>query len=315
MNRKPRAGKIRRLRAEGRPRVLDLFAGCGGLSLGFHRTGFEIVSAIETDPLAAASHRLNFHGSLENILPAHLARDITKVKAEELMAESAPGTLPNEAIDVIVGGPPCQAFARVGRAKLREVHDHPTAFKQDPRGNLYLRYLDYVQRLQPVAILMENVPDVINYGGHNIAEETCEVLSSMGYVCRYTLLNTVYYGVPQTRERMFLLAFARRDGCEPRFITPTRWISLPLGARWIGGGRVEVHLRQLKERPYRCWAALRTACHPPERLPVRLRRRPRGGRPDFKDLPTIAAVSQLSQMRCILECRALRTEYLSSMVL
>ncbi len=88
------------------------------------------------------------------------------------MAESAPGTPPGEAIDVIIGGPPCQAFARVGRAKLREVQDHPTAFKQDPRGNLYLRYLDYVQRLQPVAILMEKVPDLINYGGHNIGEET-----------------------------------------------------------------------------------------------------------------------------------------------
>lgn len=146
-----------------------MFSGCGGLSLGFHRTNFEIVAAVEIDPLAAASHRLNFHGSLDNIEPADLARDITKVEAEELMAEFAPGTPPTEAIDVIVGGPPCQAFARVGRAKLREVQDHPTAFKQDPRGNLYLCYLDYVQRLQPVAILMENVPDVINYGGHNIA--------------------------------------------------------------------------------------------------------------------------------------------------
>jgi DNA (cytosine-5)-methyltransferase 1 len=134
------------LRAGDRPRVLDLFAGCGGLSLGFQRTGFEIVAAVEIDPLAAASHRLNFHGSLANIEPADLARDITKVEAEELMAESVPGTPPCEAIDVIVGGPPCQAFARVGRAKLREVQDHPRAFKQDPRGNLYLRYLDYVQR-------------------------------------------------------------------------------------------------------------------------------------------------------------------------
>ena len=183
MNRKLRAKKIHRVRAEGKPRVLDLFSGCGGLSLGFHRTGFEIVAAVEIDPLAAASHRLNFHGSIENTAPECLSRDITRIDAEQLIGESAPGIPASHAIDVIVGGPPCQAFARVGRAKLREVHDHPTAFKQDPRGNLYLRYLEYVERLEPVAILMENVPSVINYGGHNIAEETCEVLTAMGYVC------------------------------------------------------------------------------------------------------------------------------------
>lgn len=165
--------------AGARPRVLDLFSGCGGLSLGFHRAEFEIVAAVEIDPLAAASHRLNFHGHLDKLRPADLARDITKVEPEELMAESAPGIPPSEAIDVIIGGPRCQAFARVGRAKLREVQDHPTAFKQDPRGNLYVRYLDYVRRLEPVAILMENVPDVLNYGGYNIAEETWKASISL----------------------------------------------------------------------------------------------------------------------------------------
>jgi len=186
LDRKARAKKIHRLRTGTRPAVVDLFSGCGGLSLGFHRSGFEIVGSIEIDPLAAASHRLNFHGPLKDTPPQDLAKDITKVEPEDLVAEFAPGKSVDAAVDVIVGGPPCQAFARVGRAKLREVHDHPTAFKQDPRGNHYLRYLDYVERLQPIAILMENVPDVINYGGHNIAEETCETFSSMGYVCRYT---------------------------------------------------------------------------------------------------------------------------------
>src|SRR5260370_35900343 len=145
------------------------------------------------------------------------------------MTEAAPDTRPHEAIDVLIGGPPCQAFARVGRAKLREVHDHPTAFKQDPRGNLYLRYLDYVECLQPLAILMENVPDVINFGGHNIAEETCEVLTSMGYICRYSLLNTVYYGVPQARERMFLLAYADELEVDVRYPALTHWFDLPRG--------------------------------------------------------------------------------------
>ena len=75
---------------------------------------------------------------------------------------------------------------------------------------LYLEYLRYVDAFQPLAILMENVPDVLNHGGQNIAEEICEVLETKGYVARYTLLNAAFYGVPQMRERMFLIGY-RRD--------------------------------------------------------------------------------------------------------
>ena len=127
------------------------------------------------------------------------------------------------------GGPPCQAFARVGRAKLREVAEHPEAFLRDPRGNLYLHYLQYVRRLKPLAILMENVPDVLNYGGHNIAEEMCDVLDGYGYTCGYTLLNSVHYGVPQMRERTFLLAYAKPLDVSISFPTPSHHYELPRG--------------------------------------------------------------------------------------
>jgi DNA (cytosine-5)-methyltransferase 1 len=227
MSRSAKAKKIHRLRFGASPRVLDLFSGCGGISLGFQGLGFEIMGAVELDPFAAASHHLNFHKSSGK--HETLSKDITKVEPEELVTELLPNTPLAEAIDVVVGGPPCQAFARVGRAKLREVQDHPEAFKQDPRGNLYLRYLHYVQKFQPLAILMENVPDVINVGGHNIAEETCEVLSAMGYRCGYTLLNTVFYGIPQQRERMFLLAYAKELDAEVEFPIPTHWVDLPKG--------------------------------------------------------------------------------------
>ena len=110
---------------------------------------------------------------------------------------------------MIVGGPPCQAFARVGRPKLREIDAHPQAFRHDPRARLYQEYLRYVEAFQPLAVLMENVPDVLNHGGQNIAEEICEVLEEKGYVCGYTLLNAAFYGVPQMRERMFLIAYRR----------------------------------------------------------------------------------------------------------
>ena len=134
-----------------------------------------------------------------------------------------------DAFDVIVGGPPCQAFARVGRPKLREIDDHPQAFLHDPRARLFLEWLRYVQTCKPLAVLMGNVPDVLNHGGQNIAEETCEVLESKGYICAYTLVNTSLYGVPQMRERMFLIGYRREIARKVCFPAPTHWTQLPPG--------------------------------------------------------------------------------------
>ena len=156
------------------------------------------------------------------------ARDITALSPEALAAELNLGPV-GAAIDVLVGGPPCQAFARVGRSKLREIDEHPQAFKHDPRAKLYLEYLRYVAAFQPLAILMENVPDVLNHGGQNIAEEICEVLATKGYVVRYTLLNAAFYGVPQMRERMFLIGYHRDLGDNVTFPQPTHWVDLPSG--------------------------------------------------------------------------------------
>ena len=159
--------KLQRLRENpgARLRVLDLFAGCGGLSLGFDVAGYEIVAAMEIDELAARSHAINFFkGHAAEEIDHHAKpRDIVKVDPEELTADFRLGS-PASAIDVIIGGPPCQAYARVGRAKLREIAEHPEAFKIDPRANLYLRYLHYIEKLQPLALLMENVPDILNFG-------------------------------------------------------------------------------------------------------------------------------------------------------
>jgi DNA (cytosine-5)-methyltransferase 1 len=223
--------KHQRLLAGEPPRTLDLFAGCGGLSLGFDAAGFKTIGAVEFDPDAARSHALNFFADQpHDRFEIHAsAKDITAVEPADLMSRFGLVGAADRHVDVIVGGPPCQAFARVGRAKLREIADHPEAFLQDPRGNLYLRYLHYVNELKPIAILMENVPDVLNYGGHNIAEETCETLAAMGYTCRYTLLNSVYYGAPQMRERMFLIAIASQIADEVYFPTPTHWMNMPRG--------------------------------------------------------------------------------------
>lgn len=219
--------KVGRLGRGGRPRVLDLFSGCGGLSLGFHRAGFEIAGAVEMDPQAAASHGRNFHPGDARY---GAARDILQLAPEQLAASLDLGP-PGLAFDVLVGGPPCQAFARVGRSKLREIDAHPEAFRHDPRARLYLEYLRYVRVLKPLALLMENVPDVLNHGGQNIAEETCDVLEQYGYVARYTLLNAALYGVPQMRERMILVAYRRELASAVIFPRPDHWIDLPQGYR------------------------------------------------------------------------------------
>ena len=217
--------KISRLRTGGQPRVLDLFSGCGGLSLGFSAAGFELAAAIENNSIAAASYGANFH---EDDPKLAVARDITSTTPGQLVCELKHGRMV-EAFDVVIGGPPCQAFARVGRSKLREIDAHPEAFRHDSRAKLYVPYLNYVKSCRPVAILMENVPDVMNFGGHNVPEEVCEVLEELGYVCAYTLLNAAFYGVPQTRERMFLIAYHRGIAESVSFPEPTHWIDLPPG--------------------------------------------------------------------------------------
>ena len=240
--------KHARILAGEPPRTLDLFAGCGGLSLGFDAAGFKSIGAVELDPDAARSHAINFFRDLPHeLFEVHAkAKDITQIEPEDFLKILGLKGHANQHVDVIVGGPPCQAFARVGRAKLREVADHPEAFLQDPRGNLYLRYLHYVDELKPIAILMENVPDVLNYGGHNIAEETCEILTEIGYRCGYTLLNSVYFGVPQMRERMFLVAVASQLVDEISFPQPTHWIDMPRGYK----GTRQVALQTVIDREH-----------------------------------------------------------------
>lgn len=182
------------------------------------------------DPIATATHALNFFTPTtpEKQELHQRARDITEVEPSSLCEDLGWGT-PAHAVDVVTGGPPCQAYARVGRAKLREIAEHPAAFLRDPRRNLYLRFLAYVEAFQPLAILMENVPDALNHGGHNVAEETCEALEALGYRARYTLLNSANYGVPQMRERMFLLAYANELNEDVAFPPPSHWVSLPRG--------------------------------------------------------------------------------------
>lgn len=221
--------KLERLARGARPRVLDMFSGAGGISLGFQRAGFQIDGALEIDELASRTHGTNFHGCNPDLLELHARpRDMTKVEPHQLAEELGLGPV-DTAIDVLVGGPPCQAYARVGRAKLREVAEHPEAYKVDPRGNLFLRYLAYVKAFRPLALLMENVPDILHYGGHNVIEEMVEALFEMGYDAKYSLINSAFHGCPQMRDRVFLVAYRRELHVKVRFPKATHHMKLPPG--------------------------------------------------------------------------------------
>ncbi|PKL79308.1 MAG: DNA cytosine methyltransferase [Candidatus Melainabacteria bacterium HGW-Melainabacteria-1] len=223
------------LRGGEQVRVLDLFSGCGGLSLGFRAAGqatpgekgtagrVKIIGGVEIDRDAAATHGANFHPGD----PRHaIDRDLTRLEPEQLLEETGQAGLP---VDILVGGPPCQAFSRIGRAKLREIAKHPLAHLEDDRSSLYLRYLHWVDRLRPLALVMENVPEMMCHGGVNYASLACEALEQMGYDCGYTLLNAVHYGVPQMRSRVFLIAWARVLKRPVDFPTPVVRHILPAG--------------------------------------------------------------------------------------
>lgn len=243
-----RARKIERLRAGETPRALEICSGCGGLSLGLATAGFDLAAHIEIDPEAAASYALNFGGDKSEDDPWSLSRDMVSCSAGKLVEDLGLGDDPSAAFDVLAAGLPCQAFARIGRSKLREVAGgEDDAFQKDPRAALYRRFLEYVADVQPLVIIIENVPDILNFGGHNVPEEICETLETAGYRTAYTILNAAYFGVPQVRERLFVIAIADALGIDPEFPEPTHFLDLPKG--YEGSRRVALkHVDQESKR-------------------------------------------------------------------
>lgn len=226
--RQARLLKIQRVRAGAAPRVLELCSGCGGLSLGLKSAGFELTAHVEKDEEAVRTYAINF--ASDNTPPAWSAARDMDCSPSELVRSLGLETPLSGSFDIVAAGLPCQAFARIGRSKLRAVAGgEEDAFQKDARASLYLRFLEYVSDTQPLAVIVENVPDILNFGGRNVPEEICEALEPQGYRTAYTLLNSAYYGVPQVRERFFLIAIAEELGIMPAFPEPTHFLDLPRG--------------------------------------------------------------------------------------
>lgn len=162
-------------------RTLDLFCGCGGLSLGFKQAGFDIVAGIDNDPEALQTFALNFKNSTA------FCTDISK-------NSEIPFTELGE-IDVILGGPPCQGFSIAGKRQA-----------DDPRNLLSDAYIDIVRRLNPKAIVIENVPNILNMANGKFRENITRQLEALGFKVSIEKLNSADFGVPQNRRRVFFIA-------------------------------------------------------------------------------------------------------------
>jgi len=192
------------------PAVLDLFCGAGGMSLGFKMAGYHIGLGVEKEELPYKTHCHNFgvHCHLGDV------RDIPDPTAfiQEYGLERA---------DVIIGGPPCQGFSRVGRGKLRSLK-HDSTYIHDPRNQYYKEFIRFVEALQPLYFVMENVPDMRYYadGDELLLVKALHRFRELGYTVDWRVLQADHYGVPQTRRRLFIAG--NRLGQEIRWPLKTR---------------------------------------------------------------------------------------------
>jgi DNA (cytosine-5)-methyltransferase 1 len=129
--------------------------------------------------------------------------------------------------EILVGGPPCQGFSRLGRAKLNSLSDD--GFEGDPRNELYRRFLEAAAEWKPKVVVMENVAGMLNVKGSNVGDAAARDLARLGYDVAYAVLNAVWYGVPQYRERFFLIGIRKDLRVRPFMPQATHRASLPAG--------------------------------------------------------------------------------------
>lgn len=170
-----------------RPVAIDLFAGAGGLSLGFEQAGFDVAAAIELDPIHCAAHEYNFPES------AAICADVSLLKSEQIRQRPEIGDRP---VDVLVGGAPCQGFSLIGKRAL-----------DDPRNRLVYHFARLVRELDARYFVFENVRGLTIGKHRQFLHEVIEEFQANGYnvVIPYEVLNAAHYGVPQSRLRLFLL--------------------------------------------------------------------------------------------------------------
>lgn len=182
--------------------VIDLFAGAGGLTTGFHLAGFQSLCAIDINEKALTTYKHNYPAT------KIVHQDIRTLNTTNLRVSLG---LQREELTALIGGSPCQGFSRNIPAGYR--------YLNEPRNQLYQTYLEFVKEFRPLYVVMENVPEILKAYDGTIAKEITKQLELIGYKVVSASLNAAYYGVPQTRARAFFLACL--DGLTPTFPVAT----------------------------------------------------------------------------------------------
>lgn len=185
-----------------RPIGIDLFAGAGGLSLGFEQAGFDVVAAVEIDPVHCAVHKYNFPDT------AVIPKSVAGLSAAEIRLAAGIGDSP---VDCVFGGPPCQGFSMIGQRVL-----------DDPRNSLVLEFVRVVAELDAKTFVFENVKG-LTVGKHKaFLEELVRAFDKAGYNVHlpWQVLNAANYGTPQQRQRLILMG-AKKGLPVPDYPLPT----------------------------------------------------------------------------------------------
>lgn len=187
-----------------RPIAIDLFAGAGGLSLGFEQAGFDIAAAVEIDPIHCAAHKFNYPYTTT------ICKSVTEVDGDEICRKAGIG---KKNIDVVFGGAPCQGFSMIGKRAL-----------DDPRNSLVHHFVRIVLELQPKYFVFENVRGLTVGNHRTFLQEIIEAFEQADYQVpnHVGVLNAAEYGVPQDRKRLFLVGARkglllpdRPEKCDP----------------------------------------------------------------------------------------------------
>ncbi len=172
-----------------RPVAIDLFSGCGGMSLGLEAAGFDIAAAVEFDAIHTLVHHYNFPYG------ASICKDISKLSSDELLKAVEEKGFSRE-IDLIAGGPPCQGFSHIGKRQL-----------DDPRNSLVFEYVRIIKEIKPKYFIFENVPGIASGKHKKFLEELIVEFESIGYSIDkpISILDASLYGAPQKRKRVILI--------------------------------------------------------------------------------------------------------------
>jgi len=172
-----------------RPTVVDLFAGAGGMSLGFEQAGFDVLAAVELDPVHAAVHHFNFPATTT------LASSVVGLDADSILQRHSDGK-GRGGVDVVCGGAPCQGFSLIGKRML-----------DDPRNQLVSQFVRLVLDLDAKYFVFENVKGLTVGKHRKFLQLLISEFEERGYAVTqpWRVLNARNYGVPQNRERLFLL--------------------------------------------------------------------------------------------------------------